>query len=127
MSKKEQAAPTIGASPGSVKLEPFPGRVRDDGVVVLPDEAPEMTKGGIIRPETHRLRPRTGVVVALGPGKRDEQGKVEPSGLSIGDHVLYGRYAGEEIAVLYRGRECSLLRFHEVRVVLDPGAEVDYQ
>jgi chaperonin GroES len=65
-----------------------------DRVLVEPAAAEEKTAGGIIIPDTAKEKPQKGTVVAVGPGKKDE-----PITVSIGDSVLYGKYAGTEINI----------------------------
>jgi chaperonin GroES len=65
-----------------------------DRVLVEPAAAEEKTAGGIIIPDTAKEKPQKGTVVAVGPGKKDE-----PMTVQVGDHVLYGKYAGTEITV----------------------------
>ena len=63
-----------------------------DRVLVEPAEAEQKTAGGIIIPDTAKEKPQKGVVVAVGPGKKDE-----PMTVKVGDIVLYGKYAGTEL------------------------------
>jgi chaperonin GroES len=63
-----------------------------DRVLVEPAEAEQKTAGGIIIPDTAKEKPQKGVVVAVGPGKKDE-----PMTVKVGDVVLYGKYAGTEL------------------------------
>lgn len=65
-----------------------------DRVLVEPMEAEQKTAGGIIIPDTAKEKPQQGVVVAAGPGKKDE-----PMSVKAGDKVLYGKYSGTEINV----------------------------
>ncbi len=57
----------------------------------------QTTKGGIILPDTAQEKPKEGEVVAVGPGNRDEEGKVNPLTVKIGDQILFSSYAGTEI------------------------------
>src|SRR5205814_8944246 len=68
-----------------------------DRVLVKPLEAVETKKGGIIIPDAHKEKPQEGEVVALGTGKRDEDGKVIPFSVKKGDKVLISKYGGTEI------------------------------
>jgi chaperonin GroES len=68
-----------------------------DRVVVRRIEASEKTKGGIIIPDTAKEKPQEGEVVAVGPGGRDEQGKLVPMGVKAGDRVLFGKWSGTEV------------------------------
>jgi len=59
----------------------------------------EVTKGGIILPDTAKEKPQRGEIVAVGPGRLDEQGKYIPMDVKKGDKVIYARYAGSEIKI----------------------------
>lgn len=66
-------------------------------MVVQPSSEEEVTKGGIILPDTAKEKPQRGVVVAVGPGRLDEAGKRVPMEVKKGDKVIYSKYAGSEI------------------------------
>ncbi|MCE3257212.1 co-chaperone GroES [Nitrobacter vulgaris] len=68
-----------------------------DRVVVKRIDAEEKTKGGIIIPDTAKEKPSQGEVVAVGPGGRDETGKLTPIDVKVGDKVLFGKWSGTEI------------------------------
>ena len=68
-----------------------------DRVVVKRIEADEKSKGGIIIPDTAKEKPSEGEVIAVGPGGRDENGKLIPIGLKSGDRVLFGKWSGTEV------------------------------
>jgi chaperonin GroES len=68
-----------------------------DRLVVEPIEAEETTASGILLPETAKEKPQEGKVIAAGPGKLDDSGKRVPMEVSVGDRVLYAKYAGTEI------------------------------
>jgi chaperonin GroES len=70
-----------------------------DRVVVEPLEKEERTASGIILPETAKEKPQEGTIVAIGPGRRDEDGKLVPMDVKMGDIVLYAKYAGTEIKI----------------------------
>ncbi|MBM4177786.1 MAG: co-chaperone GroES [Ignavibacteria bacterium] len=70
-----------------------------DRVLVKPAEAEEVTKGGIIIPDTAKEKPMQGTIVAAGSGKQLDNGTVTPMQVKIGDKVLYGKYAGTEISI----------------------------
>ena len=72
-------------------------RPLSDRVLVKPIEKVEVNKGGIIIPDTAKEKPQEGEVVAVGTGKRDEEGKLIPMDVKAGDKVLYGKYSGSEI------------------------------
>jgi chaperonin GroES len=70
---------------------------RSDRVVVRPTEQEEMTKSGIVLPDTAKERPQEGEVVAVGPGRYLNSGKRLEMELKVGDKVIYSKYAGTEI------------------------------
>lgn len=70
-----------------------------DRIIVKPDPAEEKTKSGIILPDTAKEKPIEGTVVAVGPGKITEDGKVIEPNIKEGDKVLYGKYSGTEVTV----------------------------
>lgn len=74
-----------------------------DRVVVEPAAAEEMTAGGLYIPDTAKEKPQRGKVVAVGAGKKDE-----PMTVKVGDHVLYGKYAGTEIQI--DGQDLLIMR-----------------
>ena len=68
-----------------------------DRVVVKRIESDEKSAGGIIIPDTAKEKPQEGEVVAVGPGARDDQGKVNPLDVKAGDRVLFGKWSGTEV------------------------------
>ena len=70
-----------------------------DRVVVKRLEGEEKTKGGIIIPDTAKEKPQEGKVMAVGPGGRDESGKLTPLDVKVGDRVLFGKWSGTEVKV----------------------------
>ncbi|MFH0990502.1 MAG: co-chaperone GroES [bacterium] len=70
-----------------------------DRVVVKPSKAEEMTKGGIIVPDTAKEKPVWGEVIAVGPGRTSDDGKLITPEIKVGDRVLYGKYSGTEVTV----------------------------
>ena len=83
-----------------------------DRVVVRPAAADEKTKGGIIIPDTAKEKPQRGEVIAVGPGKDGNLMTV-----AVGDIVLYGKYAGQELS--YDGEDYLIMREDDILVVLD--------
>ena len=93
-------------------------RPLDDRVVVLPFEAEEMTRGGIVLPNNAREKPLQGKVVATGPGKLIEKtGERGKMSLKVGDVVYYGKYTGTEIEI--DGTDFVILRESDVLAVQD--------
>ncbi|MGC1859938.1 MAG: co-chaperone GroES [Methylocystis sp.] len=70
-----------------------------DRVVVKRLEGEEKTKGGIIIPDSAKEKPQEGKIVAVGPGARDESGKLVPLDVKAGDRVLFGKWSGTEVKV----------------------------
>ena len=68
-----------------------------DRVVVKPLAKEEMTKSGLIIPDTAKEKPQEGEVIAVGPGGRDEAGKLIPIDVNVGDRVLFGKWSGTEV------------------------------
>jgi len=74
------------------KLEPL-----GDRVIVKPLEMEEVSKGGIILPDTAKEKPQDGEIIAVGPGKIKDDGTRIPMEVKVGDRVMYGKYAGTEV------------------------------
>ncbi len=68
-----------------------------DRIVIKPVEQEEVSKGGLVLPDTARERPQEGEVIATGPGRLTDEGNRVPMELSVGDKVLYAKYAGTEL------------------------------
>ena len=79
-----------------------------DRVVIRRVDSEEKTKGGIIIPDTAKEKPQEGAVVAVGPGLRDESGKLAPLDVKAGDRVLFGKWSGTEIKI--DGEELLILK-----------------
>ncbi len=78
----------------SVKLEPL-----GDRVVIKPSKREEVSKGGIVLPDTAKEKPQEGEIVAVGPGKMTDDGKRIAMDVKVGDIVVYARYAGAEFKI----------------------------
>ena len=90
-----------------LKLRPL-----DDRVVVEPNEAEEVTAGGIVLPDTAKVKPQRGTVVSVGPGKLLDSGERGQPSVSVGDEVIYGKYSGTEIDL--GSREVKILRESDI-------------
>lgn len=88
-----------------------------DKVLVEVLEAEGKTKGGIILPDTAKEEKTEGKVVAVGPGKMLESGKVQTPEVKKGDRVLFGKYAGDEILV--EGKKHKILKENEILAIFD--------
>jgi len=89
--KKGKPYPFIGVKM-AVKLEPL-----GDRVVVKPMPKEEVTKGGIVIPDTAKEKPQEGKVIAVGPGRMTEDGKRIAMDVKVGDIVIYAKYGGTEL------------------------------
>ncbi len=93
-----------------------------DRVVVRRIEAEQKTAGGIIIPDTAKEKPQQGEVIAVGPGARDEQGKLVPLDVKAGDIVLFGKWSGTEVKI--DGEELLIMKESDIMGVLDRPASV---
>ncbi len=87
-----------------------------DRVVVKRLDAEEKTAGGIIIPDTVKEKPQQGQVVAVGPGGRDETGKLVPLDVKVGDKVLFGKWSGTEVKL--DGDELLIMKESDIMGVL---------
>jgi chaperonin GroES len=87
-----------------------------DRVVVKRIDAEEKTKGGIIIPDSAKEKPSQGEITAVGPGGRDEAGKLIPIDLKVGDRVLFGKWSGTEIKL--DGEELLIMKESDIMGVL---------
>jgi chaperonin GroES len=88
-----------------------------DRVVVKRVDAEEKTKGGIIIPDTAKEKPQEGEVIAVGPGGRDESGKLIPLDLKAGDRILFGKWSGTEIKL--EGEDLLIMKESDVMGVVE--------
>ncbi len=87
-----------------------------DRVVVRRLEGEEKTKGGIIIPDTAKEKPSEGEIVAVGPGGRDEAGKLIPIDLKVKDRVLFGKWSGTEVKI--DGKELLIMKESDIMGVI---------
>jgi chaperonin GroES len=88
-----------------------------DRVVIRRIEGEEKTKGGIIIPDTAKEKPQEGEVIALGPGGRDESGKLVPLDVRAGDRVLFGKWSGTEVKI--DGEELLIMKESDIMGVIE--------
>ena len=93
------------------------GQPYGDRVLVKRVEEESKTKGGIIIPDTAKEKPQEGEVVAVGPGARDESGKVQPLELKAGDKILFGKWSGTEVKV--EGEDLIIMKESDVLGVIE--------
>jgi chaperonin GroES len=93
-----------------------------DRVVVKRIDAEEKTAGGIIIPDTAKEKPSQGEVLSVGPGGRDEAGKLIPIDLKVGDIVLFGKWSGTEVKI--DGQDVLIMKESDIMgVITDAGAK----
>jgi chaperonin GroES len=95
-----------------MKIKPL-----NDRVIVKRVEQEQKTSGGIIIPDTAKEKPQEGLVVAVGPGKRDDEGKRTALEVKEGDRILFGKYAGTEIKI--DGEEHIFMREDDILGILN--------
>jgi chaperonin GroES len=88
-----------------------------DRVVVTRIEAEEKSAGGIIIPDTAKEKPSQGEVIAVGPGGRDESGKLIPIDVKEGDRVLFGKWSGTEVKI--DGEELLIMKESDIMGIID--------
>ena len=91
-----------------------------DRVVVRRVEAEEKTAGGIIIPDTAKEKPQQGEVLAVGPGARDENGKVQPLDVKPGDRVLFGKWSGTEVRI--DGEDLLIMKESDIMGIVEGAA-----
>jgi len=95
----------------ALSLKPLGNRV-----VVEPLEQEEITAGGIVLPETAKEKPQQGMVLSVGPGDRDEDGKRIPMDVKVGDKVLFAKYSGTEMKL--DGKKLLVLRESDLLAIV---------
>jgi chaperonin GroES len=100
------------ATATATKLRPL-----GDRVVVKPSEREEMTKSGIVLPDTAKEKPQEGTIVAAGPGRILDDGKRESMDVKTGDKVLYAKYAGTEFKI--EGEDLLIVKQSDILAVVE--------
>ena len=83
-----------------------------DRVLVSRVESDQKTAGGIIIPDTAKEKPQEGEIVAVGPGAKNEDGKISPLDVNVGDIVLFGKWSGTEVKI--DGKEYSIMKESDI-------------
>jgi len=96
-----------------MKIRPLQDRV----IVKRLEQEDEKTKGGLIIPDTAKEKPQQGKIVAVGKGKVNDDGKINPLDVKVGDKILFGKYAGSEIKI--EGEEHLIMREEDILGVLE--------
>src|SRR4029450_4506928 len=115
MATSSETEPPRGTSRGDVMAK-SKFRPLHDRVVVKRIDAEEKTKGGIIIPDSAKEKPSQGEITAVGPGGRDEAGKLIPIDLKVGDRVLFGKWSGTEVKL--DGEELLIMKESDIMGVL---------
>ncbi|WP_306535240.1 co-chaperone GroES [Geobacter sp.] len=106
------AAKTAAKAAAKSKLIPLADRI-----VITPLKQDEVTASGLVIPDTAKEKPQRGEIVAVGNGKKTEDGKVIPIDLKVGDKVLFGKYAGTDIKV--EGQDYLIMREDDILGVIE--------
>ncbi len=96
----------------SMKLKPL-----GDRLVVEPKEREETTPSGLVLPETAKEKPQEGEVMAVGPGRRDDDGNRIAMDVSVGDSVLYAKYGGTEVKI--DGKKLLILKESDILAIVE--------
>lgn len=102
----------MSESAAKVQLKPIADRI-----VVKPVEAEEVTSGGIVLPDTAKEKPQKGEVIAVGPGKMLDNGKIVEMEVKVGDVIYYAKYGGTEVKI--EAEEYVILRQDDVLAILE--------
>lgn len=95
-----------------MKLRPL-----EDRVLIEPIEQDEKTSSGLYLPETAKERPQQGKVLAVGPGKRSDDGKLIPLDVKVGDTVLFAKYSGTEVKL--NGKKQQIMRVSDILAIVN--------
>ncbi|MEA2832725.1 MAG: chaperonin GroES [Methylobacteriaceae bacterium] len=93
-----------------------------DRIVLRRIEGEEKTKGGIIIPDNAKEKPQEGEVIAVGPGARDESGKLVPLDVKAGDRVLFGKWSGTEVKI--DGEDLLIMKEADILGVIEGAAKL---
>src|SRR5687768_6462897 len=88
-----------------------------DRVVVRRVEGEDKTKGGILIPDTAKEKPMEGEVLSVGPGARDESGKIQPLDVKVGDRILFGKWSGTEVKM--DGEELLIMKENDIMGIIE--------
>jgi chaperonin GroES len=89
-----------------------------DRVLIKRVEEEAKTRGGIIIPDTAKEKPQEGEVIAVGPGARDDAGRIQPLDVKPGDRILFGKWSGSEVKL--DGQDLLIMKESDILGVLDP-------
>ena len=95
----------------SVNIKPL-----EDRIIVKQVEAEQTTASGLVIPDTAKEKPQEGEVIAVGPGARDENGKLVPLDVKAGDRILFGKWSGTEVKI--DGEELLIMKESDIMGIL---------
>ena len=96
----------------SVNIKPL-----EDKILVQANEAETTTASGLVIPDTAKEKPQEGEVIAVGPGGRDEAGKLVPIDVKVGDRILFGKWSGTEVKI--DGEDLLIMKESDVMGVIE--------
>ena len=96
----------------SISIKPL-----EDRIVIRQVEAEQTTASGLVIPDTAKEKPQEGEVIAVGPGRVDDNGNRVPVDVKVGDHVIFSRYGGTEVK--YDGEELQILSARDVLAIVE--------
>ena len=114
MKKKVKKAKKPKVSKSTTK-KPTLGLPYGDRILVKPGKPEEMTSFGLIIPDTAKEKPEQGTVVAVGPGKKNDEGKLVPLGVKVGDRIMFSKYGYDEVKI--NGTEYYLIREESITYI----------
>jgi chaperonin GroES len=110
------AAKAAAKTASKTKLVPL-----SDRIVIIPLKQDEVTSSGLVIPDTAKEKPQQGEVVAVGPGARDESGKVNALDVKVGDRVLFGKWSGSEVKI--DGEDLLIMKESDILGILEAPAK----
>ncbi len=96
-----------------MKLKPLDDRV----VIEIKEELEEKNVGGIIIPDTAKEKPQIGKIIAVGPGKMNDEGKIIPLSLKVGDKVLFSKYGGDDFD--FKGKNVKIISRSDILAIIE--------
>jgi chaperonin GroES len=119
--KRDKLVPKVRFHPNPVNKEEVHVSVSikplEDRIVVLPVEAEQVTASGLVIPDTAKEKPQEAEVIAVGPGRIDDNGNRVPLDISVGDRVIFSKYGGTELK--YNGKEYLVLSARDVLAIVE--------
>ena len=96
-------------------------RPMGDRILIRPESREETTKSGLVLPDTAKEKPMEGEVLAVGPGARDDSGKLAPLDVKAGDRILFGKWSGTEVKI--DGEDLLIMKESDVMGIIQPSED----